>query len=108
MASDLPEGWRLTPLAELIRVHHGFAFKGEYFHDEPPGDLLVTPGNFEIGGGFSLAKPKYYRGPVDDRYVLYQGDVLISMTDLSKASDTLGSPAVIPRAPDGVRLLHNQ
>ncbi len=108
MSCDLPAEWDSTPLGEIIKVHHGFAFKGEYFADGPPGDILVTPGNFKIGGGFSLQKTKYYRGPVDDRYVLPQGALVISMTDLSKASDTLGSPAICPQPPDEHRLLHNQ
>jgi hypothetical protein len=67
MRSDLPSDWCESPLRDLIRVHHGFAFKGEHFRDEPPGDVLVTPGNFAIGGGFSWAKRKYYDGPIDER-----------------------------------------
>lgn len=108
MAPEPSQDWQSVPLGTLARVHHGFAFKGEFFVDEPPGDILVTPGNFAIGGGFSWTKPKYYRGPVDSRYVLSPGELIITMTDLSKASDTLGSPALVPAAPDGGRLLHNQ
>jgi type I restriction enzyme S subunit len=108
MKSDLPEGWRWVELSDLIEVHHGFAFRGEFFREAPPGDILLTPGNFAIGGGFTSAKRKYYDGPVEERFVLHEGDLLISMTDLSRNSDTLGSPALVPAAPDGIRLLHNQ
>jgi type I restriction enzyme, S subunit len=101
-------GWPTASLGELVRIRHGFAFKGEYFHDEGPGDILVTPGNFAIGGGFTWHKTKYYTGPVDDRFVLRPGAVMITMTDLSKGADTLGSPAIVPPPPDGARLLHNQ
>jgi type I restriction enzyme S subunit len=83
-------------------------FKGEYFRDEGPGDILLTPGNFTIGGGFTWHKTKYYEGPVDDRFVLRPGDLIITMTDLSKGADTLGSPAVVPPPPNGARVLHNQ
>lgn len=109
MSSDFPAGWDEAPLVELVRVHHGFAFKGEYFRDRGPGDILVTPGNFAIGGGYADAKLKYYEGPVEDRFVLQAGDLLVTMTDLSKTSDTLGSPALVPLPPpDGARFLHNQ
>jgi type I restriction enzyme, S subunit len=108
MRSDSPVGWERVPLGDLVRIHHGCAFKGEFFADAPPADILLTPGNFAVGGGFSWGKRKYYRGPVDARYVLGPGDLIISMTDLSKASDTLGSPAIVPPAPAESRLLHNQ
>ena len=95
-------------LSDFIDIKHGFAFKGHSIHDEPTGDVLLTPGNFEIGGGFKSAKFKYYDGEVPEEYVLKPGDLLLTMTDLSKQSDTLGLPALIPERSDGRRYLHNQ
>jgi type I restriction enzyme S subunit len=100
--------WRETSLDELIDVKHGFAFKGEFFRGEPPGDILLTPGNFAIGGGFKADKFKYYDGPVPDEFVLSEGDLIVTMTDLSKDADTLGYPAFIPSNSGGCRFLHNQ
>ena len=74
-----------TTLGSYIHVKHGFAFKGEYFTDEATPDVLVTPGNFAIGGGFQGNKLKYYAGPVPDDYLLQAGDLVVTMTDLSKA-----------------------
>jgi len=108
MRCDLPQGWDRVPLGELFRVHHGCAFKGDFFAEDPPGDILLTPGNFAIGGGFVWGKRKYYRGPVEPRYVLGAGELMVTMTDLSRASDTLGSPALVPEPPACSRLLHNQ
>lgn len=48
MASE----WQMMSLGDLIDVKHGFVFQGECIHDEPRGDILLTPGNFAIGGGF--------------------------------------------------------
>lgn len=94
-------------LGSYIRVKHGFAFKGEHFTEAETPDVLVTPGNFAIGGGFLADKPKYYAGPVPDDYILQEGDLVVTMTDLSKAGDTLGYPALVPRTL-GIRYLHNQ
>ena len=102
MNSDLS-----SKLGEYIRVKHGFAFRGAYFTEEAGTDVLLTPGNFAIGGGFQDAKLKYYAGPVPDDTVLQTGDLVITMTDLSKAADTLGYPALIPNSTDR-RYLHNQ
>ncbi|WP_256645309.1 restriction endonuclease subunit S [Thermomonas paludicola] len=102
MAND----WRAVSLGEIFKVKHGFAFKGEYFTDEPQDTVLVTPGNFGIGGGFQDGKRKYYNGPVPDDYVLNPGQVVVTMTDLSKESDTLGYAASVPS--DSITWLHNQ
>ncbi|PWF22063.1 restriction endonuclease subunit S [Corticimicrobacter populi] len=98
--------WREVSLGDLFKVKHGFAFKGEHFTDEPQKTVLVTPGNFAIGGGFKDDKRKYYRGPVPQDYVLRPEQVVVTMTDLSKESDTLGYAASIPR--DEMTWLHNQ
>lgn len=103
----IPEGWEVKKLGDDIKVKHGYAFKGEFFTPEPTNDLLLTPGNFKIGGGFKSDKFKYYDGEVPVDYVLSEGDLIITMTDLSKEGDTLGFPAFTPR-PNGKRYLHNQ
>ena len=100
--------WREVALGDLIEIKHGFAFKGAGIHDEPRGDILLTPGNFAIGGGFKADKFKYYDGHVPDEFVLNEGDLLVTMTDLSKQSDTLGYPALVPSSHHGHRYLHNQ
>jgi type I restriction enzyme S subunit len=103
MASE----WEATTLAVVVDVKHGFAFPGKNIRDEPPGDILLTPGNFAIGGGFKGDKFKYYDGEVPEDYVLNEGDLVVTMTDLSKQADTLGYPALVPKT-RGPRFLHNQ
>ena len=104
----MSKGWHDVHLGDLIEIKHGFAFKGFFFRNEPYGDVLLTPGNFAVGGGFKDDKVKYYDGPVPEDFVLHEGDLLVTMTDLSKQSDTLGYPAFIPTNSDGRRYLHNQ
>ena len=97
--------WRNVTLGELFSVKHGFAFQGEYFSDTPQKYSLVTPGNFSIGGGFKNDKEKFYDGPIPQGYMLSKGDVIVTMTDLSKNADTLGYSAIIPT---DNKWLHNQ
>ena len=99
--------WVVAKLSDLADIEHGYPFEGRFFRDKPPGDILLTPGNFRIGGGFNDDNRKYYLGPVSDEFVLQQGDLLVTMTDLSKNGDTLGYPAFVPHVP-GARFLHNQ
>lgn len=98
--------WKETQLEELIDIKHGYAFKGEYFSEVPNNNILLTPGNFHIGGGFKNDKFKYYTGDIPKDYILSEGDVIVTMTDLSKAGDTLGYSAKIPKS--NKTFLHNQ
>ena len=93
-------------LKELASIKHGFAFKGTYFSEEDNGVVLVTPGNFKIGGGFQETNCRFYTGEYPDEYVLSAGDVIVTMTDLSKKADTLGYGAIVPKS-DRI-YLHNQ
>lgn len=92
-------------LGDVIRVKHGFAFPGKEFSDNLSYPTLLTPGNFAVGGGFQDAKPKTFLGDFPTEYELKPGDLVITMTDLSKGGDTLGLPALIP---NGRPYLHNQ
>lgn len=93
-------------LRDLITIKHGFAFSGEHIKTEDNGVVLVTPGNFRIGGGFKEDKCKFFDGDYSDEYVLHSGDLLVTMTDLSKAIDTLGYSAIVPQTKRVY--LHNQ
>jgi type I restriction enzyme S subunit len=101
------EGWKEVELGDIIHIKHGYGFKGEYFVDKPNNNLLLTPGNFAIGGGFKADKMKYYEGPINKEFILSAGDVIVTMTDLSKEADTLGYSAKIPNDSKNT-YLHNQ
>lgn len=96
----------MPTLGDYIRIKHGYAFKGDYITTEDNGIVLVTPGNFEIGGGFKERKCKFFSSDYPDEYVLSAGDLIVTMTDLSKQGDTLGYSARVPRS--GRKYLHNQ
>lgn len=95
------------PLSEFIKVKHGYAFKGDYISTEDNGIVLVTPGNFCIGGGFKENKCKYFTGDYPNDYVLQPNSLIVTMTDLSKEADTLGYSALVPQSSERI-YLHNQ
>jgi type I restriction enzyme S subunit len=105
---EAEEGWKKTKLGEFVEIKHGYAFSGAYIVADETDKILVTPGNFKIGGGFSFEKFKYYNA--DDfpgSFAFDEGDFIVTMTDLSQDTDTLGYPAFVPTIA-GKRLLHNQ
>ncbi len=99
--------WLEIKLGDVIDIKHGYAFNGEGITKETTNNILVTPGNFYIGGGFKADKFKYFDGEYPDNYILKNGDLVVTMTDLSKEGDTLGYAAKIPEL-NGKIFLHNQ
>ena len=96
----------MAALRDYIKIKHGFAFKGDHISTDDNGTVLVTPGNFSIGGGFKEEKCKFFDGEYPADYVLKPDDLIVTMTDLSKSIDTLGYSALVP---DSERTyLHNQ
>lgn len=99
--------WNQFKLGDLIHIKHGFAFSGEYITSIPSKHILLTPGNFKIGGGFKGDKYKYFTGEIPESFILHSGDLVVTMTDLSKDTDTLGYSAFIPSLRNHL-FLHNQ
>lgn len=105
---EIPAGWIIGALGDFCNIKHGYAFKGEFITTDETDQILLTPGNFRIGGGFNSSKYKYYSdNNYDQEYILESGDLIVTMTDLSKEGDTLGYPAFVPKNGNNV-FLHNQ
>ncbi|MBT9547094.1 MAG: restriction endonuclease subunit S [Candidatus Sericytochromatia bacterium] len=95
---EAQEDWEEIKLSEFISVKHGYAFKGKFITTQEHSQILVTPGNFDIGGGFKSDKFKYYTDfSYPKEYIFKSDDLILTMTDLSKDGDTLGYPALIPK-----------
>lgn len=99
--------WKKVKLEDCIEIKHGYAFKGEHIINKDNGKVLVTPGNFKIGGGFQESKCKFYNGEIPSDYILHPMDLIVTMTDLSKNIDTLGYSAYVPQDKNRI-YLHNQ
>ena len=70
----------MATLGDFITIKHGYAFKGTEITTEDNGVVLVTPGNFAIGGGFKEEKCKFFNGEYPVEYVLSPDDLIGTMT----------------------------
>ena len=97
-------GFQSCKLGELLRIEHGFAFKGEHFGDAGR-HIVLTPGNFFEQGGFRLrpGKDRFYKSSYPPRYLLTKSALIVAMTE--QGEGLLGSAAIVPV---GDRYLHNQ
>ena len=103
----IPDDWEVKSLGKILTIKHGYGFEGDFFSSEDNGFIVVTPGNFKLNGGFQKPQASvFYVGKYPKEFNLKPNDLIIMMTDLSKESDTLGNPAIIPN--DNYQYLHNQ
>lgn len=97
----------VVKLGDFVTIKHGYAFPGKFITSQETKKILITPGNFNIGGGFKSSKFKYYSGETyPEQYRFNGGELIVTMTDLSKETDTLGYAALVPN--DNNIYLHNQ
>ena len=98
---ELPEGWRVERLGEVVEFINGYAFKSEDLLSEDTGNCykVFKMGNIRKGGGFEESKTKSYIKKEDfkgkEKYILKQGDLLMSMTDMKDAISLLGHTALM-------------
>ena len=103
----IPEEWDSVKVGDFVEIKHGYAFKGIFFTLEKNENVVLSPGNFHIGGGFKGDKFKYTIEKYPEDYVLKEDSIIVTMTDLSKKGDTLGYAAKIPKS-NNKKYLHNQ
>lgn len=102
------DSWELRKLGDLVNLENGFAFKSDYFIDEPSKYIVLTPGSVRIGGGYQSGKGRSYseNGEMPEKFIFKSGDVFVTMTDLTPSAQSLGYAAVVPC--DKNVYLHNQ
>jgi type I restriction enzyme S subunit len=98
---ELPEGWRVGKLEEVIEFINGYAFKSNDLLNEPEIETLKVfkMGDIKKGGGFNPSKTKSYFKKQDaaklSKYILKNGDLLMCMTDMKDAISLLGHTALM-------------
>lgn len=91
---EIPEGWELHPLEDLVKVHNGYSYKGSELQES--NVAMVTLKNFDRNGGFRFDG---FKELVSDRYkekhIVDVGDLIVAHTDLTQDAEVLGNPALI-------------
>jgi type I restriction enzyme, S subunit len=103
---EIPTSWDYCSLSELFEIKNGFSFKSEYFVSEL-NHIVLTPGNFNVKGGLYFEKRNStgYMGPIEDEFILKNGDFLIVMTDITRHAAILGNAGILEHEKT---ILHNQ
>lgn len=101
VGDELPDRWRVGNLDEVMEFTNGYAFKSKDLLNEPQPNCLKVfkMGDIKKGGGFNHNKTKSYFPKEDaqliSKYILKNGDLLMSMTDMKDAISLLGHTALM-------------
>jgi len=94
---QIPEGWKVKALGEVMWVVRGRSYSSEQISDTEGEYYIVNLKSFNRGGGFRFYGKKYYSGPVNEDQYLRQGDVVVAVTDMTNDRAVIARPARVPR-----------
>ena len=101
LENGIPEGWRVGKLGDVIEFINGYAFKSEDLMDQGAENCykVFKMGNIKKGGGFDFTKTRSFVKKDNfknlKKFILKNGDILMSMTDMKDAVSLLGHTALM-------------
>jgi type I restriction enzyme S subunit len=91
---EIPKGWRVFKLSELIDTINGYSYKGSELVEQS-SCALVTLKSFNRDGGFQTRGFKPFVGTPKTTQEVFIGDLVVAHTDLTQDAEVLGNPAFI-------------
>jgi type I restriction enzyme, S subunit len=88
--------WIETTLGEISTQRKGINYKSDDYCPDDSGHPFITIKCFQKGGGYEPTGIKFYDGGSTKADHLAPGDILFSVTDLTRAGDIVGSPLKVP------------
>lgn len=98
---EIPKGWRVGYLEDVIEFHNGYAFTSKELESESSTDCyhVFKMGHIKKGGGLNAEGTKSYfsksKAHKLSKYVLKKGDLLMCMTDMKGNVALLGHTALM-------------
>lgn len=89
--------WIETTLGAISTQRKGINYKSEDYCPDDTGHPFITIKCFQKGGGYEPTGIKFYDGGSAKADHLNHGDILFSVTDLTRAGDIVGSPLRVPQ-----------
>lgn len=91
---EIPEGWKVEPLADHYEAVKGVSYKGSGLGDN--GMPLHNLNSIYEGGGYKFEGIKYYSGEYAERHIVAPGDVIVANTEQGHNRLLIGYAAIVP------------
>ena len=88
--------WTETALDSCVDLTKGVTYAAADYAGKGQGHPFLTIKSVKKGGGFNEEGLKYYKGPYKTGQVVKPGDLLVALTDLTRAGDIIGGPFRVP------------
>jgi len=101
LGKEIPKGWKVKPIGEVADFVKGLSYRSNELVNNPTeGEIFITLKIFKRGGGFR-PEYKYYKGNrYSEEQVVYDGDLVIALTDMTSDAKVVGAPALVILPPD--------
>ena len=93
---EIPEGWRVRPLGDLVTISRGLSYKGAGLTTPGCGMPLHNLNSIEEGGGYKPDGLKYYSGEYKQRHVVRPGNLIVTNTEQGFDHLLIGYSAIVP------------
>lgn len=93
----LPEGWERTATLNLVNFTKGRSYKSKEL--QPSTTALISLKSFQRGGGYRHDGLKAYTGTFKPEQVVFPGELVISLTDVTQAAELIGRATFVRSAP---------
>jgi type I restriction enzyme S subunit len=91
---EIPDGWEVKPLSELISFERGISYKSREITEK--GIPMINLNSFNLSGRYKNKGLKYFTGSYKENKVVSAGDLVIAITDVTRNADIIGKAFTIP------------
>lgn len=93
----IPKDWSVGKAEKFFGHVKGKSYKSEELSEVEEGSMpFVTLKSFHRGGGYRDEGLKRYSGPYRSQQVVFEGDVVMAVTDMTQNREVVGRVARIP------------
>lgn len=92
----VPINWDYKKLGHFIELINGLSYTSDEIEGEN-GLEFISLSSFQRNGGYKKDGIKFYSGSYNDEDLVYPGNLCVAATDLTKNSEIIGSPLLVPK-----------
>jgi type I restriction enzyme, S subunit len=91
---EIPEGWEVKPLGELVKFERGISYKSKEITES--GIPMINLNSFKLNGQYKSKGLKCFSGSYKESKIVSAGDLVIAITDVTRNADIIGKAFTIP------------
>jgi type I restriction enzyme S subunit len=105
LGKEIPKGWEVKKLGEVVRTFKGISYKSDEKYQEyiEGAYVFITLDNFMRGGGFKTEYSWIKSKRIKPSHLVKESDLIIALTDMTQDAQVVGAPAIIT-LPEGFKV----